>query len=86
MIVTLIVGFVVGAFFAQVTPRIAELLARAGIKLLAEELTLVSFALCLAAASALLMLIGVDSYPVLLCLSAALGVARKPIVARISKR
>jgi hypothetical protein len=45
---------------------------------------LATLALCLAAAAAVLSLIGVHSYPVLLCISAACGVARKPLMARIT--
>ncbi|WP_085309738.1 hypothetical protein [Planktotalea arctica] len=84
MIVTLIAGFCVGVFFGQASVRIGDLLAKAGITLGAEEITLASFALCLAGVAMILLLIGVDSYPVLLCLSAAIGVARKPLLARIT--
>lgn len=84
MIVTLIAGFCVGVFFGQASGRIAEGLAKAGLTLGAEEITLASFALCLAGAAVLLFLIGVQSYPVLLCLSAAVGVARKPVLARLT--
>ena len=86
MIVTLIAGFCVGVFFGQTKAQIGALLAKLGIALPASELTLVSFALWLAGVAALLGLIGVQSYPVLLSLGAALGVARKPVLARITKR
>ena len=86
MIFTLITGFVVGVFFVQAHPFIAGLLERVAVQLQEAQMSLFCFALCLAAAAVLLNLIGVHSYPVLLCLGAAVGVARKPLLARITSR
>lgn len=84
MLFTLISGVVVGAYFDIASEYVSSGLDKAGLSLGAEELRLFSFALCLALAAILLMLIGVSSYPVLLCLGGALGVARKPVLARIT--
>lgn len=84
MLVTIIVGFIVGAFYQNADEYVAMGLGKAGLVLLDEDKQLVTFALCLAAAAAVLLLIGVKSYPVLLCLSAAVGVARKPVLARLT--
>lgn len=83
MIITLIAGFGVGMFFLQARPYVAQVLDKAELQLAQDTLTLVTFALCLSAAGAVLSLIGADSYAVLLCLGAALGVARKPLMTRI---
>lgn len=85
MIFTLLVGFVVGAFFGHARPFIAETLSKLSLALKGETLALFSLALCLAASTAALSLIGVGSYPVLLCLGAGIGVARKPILARLTE-
>lgn len=84
MIFTLITGFVVGVYFGQSRPFLQNLLTRVTITLEEAQMSLASFALCLAVAGAALSLIGVQPYPVLLCLGAALGVARKPLLARIT--
>ncbi|MEP5151948.1 hypothetical protein [Planktotalea sp.] len=84
MIITLITGFVVGVFFERAAPFLNTMFERVNVALDDTEMNLATFALCLAAASAVLLLIGVKSYPVLLCLAAACGVARKPLLARIT--
>lgn len=84
MIFTLIVGFVVGVFFGRAKSFLNGMYERVGLALDETQGTLVSFALCLAGAAVVLMLIGVHSYPVLLCVGAACGVARKAIVARFN--
>ncbi len=84
MLVTLIVGFLVGAFYQNADDYVAMGLGKAGLTLPGEDKRLVTFALCLAAAAALLLLLGVKTYPVLLCLSAAIGIARKPVLARLT--
>ncbi len=86
MIFTLITGFVVAVFFAQASPFITDALKRASLTLTETQMSLFCFALCLALAAALLNLMGVHSYPVMLCIGAALGVARKPILARLTSR
>lgn len=86
MIFTLITGFVVGVFFTQAQPFISGLLERANVALAETQMSLFNFAICLGAAAMLLNLIGVHSYPVLLCLGAAVGVARKPRLDRITSR
>lgn len=80
MIFTMITRFVVGVFYTRVHPFVASLLERANVTLVDTQMSLFSFALCLAAAALLLNLIGVQSYPVLMCLGAAIGVARKPLL------
>lgn len=84
MILTLIAGFCVGVFFERAVPFLKSALDRLAVTLEGAQMDLATLALCLAAISALLPLIGVHSYPVLLCLSAACGVARKPLLARIT--
>ena len=86
MIFTLITGFVVGVFYSQARPFIQSVFDRIQLTLEATQMGLTSFAVCLAAAAALLNLVGVHTYPVLLCLGAAIGVARKPLIARITSR
>ena len=86
MIFTLITGLVVGVFFGQARPFIQSLFDRVSLSLEELQMDMTSFALCLAAAAALLNLVGVHTYPVLLCLGAAIGVARKPLLARITSR
>jgi len=84
MIVTLIVGFVVGVFFAQASGFLNGVLKRAGIDLDDAQSNIVTFALVLAGAAIILSLIGVRNYPVLLCIGAVIGVARKSLLARVS--
>ncbi|HCW82610.1 MAG TPA: hypothetical protein DHC76_01140 [Rhodobacteraceae bacterium] len=91
MIFTLIVGFVVGVFFAQASGFLNGVLKRAGIDLDDAQSNLddaqsniVTFALVLAGAAIILSLIGVRNYPVLLCIGAVIGVARKSLLARVS--
>ncbi len=84
MIFTLIVGFVVGVFYTRAQSGLSGLFRRAGLALDETQSTLVSFALCLAGAAIVLLLIGVHSYPALLCFGAACGVARKSILARFN--
>lgn len=84
MIFTVITGIAVGVFYAQATVFLQGLFERANIALNEGQMNMVSFALCLAAAAAVLSLIGVHSFPVLLCLGAAVGIARKPLLARIT--
>ena len=86
MIFTMITGFLVGVFYTRAHPFIVSLLERASVKLADTQMSLFSFALCLAAAALLLNLIGVQSYPVLMCLGAAIGVARKPLLERVTSR
>ena len=84
MIFTLIVGFVVGVFFAQASGFLNGVLERAGIDLDDAHSNIVTFALVLAGAAIILSLIGVRNYPVLLCIGAVIGVARKSLLARVS--
>jgi len=84
MIFTLIVGFFVGVFFAQASGFLKGVLTRVGIDLDDAQLNIVTFALVLAGAAIVLSLIGVRNYPVLLCIGAVIGVARKPLLARVS--
>ena len=84
MIFTLIVGFVVGGFFAQASGFLNGVLKRAGIDLDDAQANIVTFALVLAGAAIILSLIGVHNYPVLLCIGAVIGVARKSLLARVS--
>jgi len=84
MIFTLIVGFVVGVFFAQASGFLNGVLERAGIDLDDAQSNIVTFALVLAGAAIILSLIGVRNYPVLLCIGAVIGVARKSLLARVS--
>ncbi|EDZ43654.1 MAG: hypothetical protein P8P65_02905 [Planktotalea sp.] len=84
MIFTLIVGFVVGVFFAQASGFLNGVLKRAGIDLDDAQSNIVTFALVLAGAAIILSLIGVRNYPVLLCIGAVIGVARKSLLARVS--
>ena len=84
MIFTLIVGFVVGVFFAQASGFVDGVLTRAGIDLDDAQSNIVTFALVLAGAAIVLSLIGVHNYLVLLCIGAVIGVARKPLLARVS--
>lgn len=84
MIFTLIVGFVVGVFFAQASGFLNGVLERAGIDLDDAKSNIVTFALVLAGAAIILSLIGVRNYPVLLCIGAVIGVARKSLLARVS--
>lgn len=84
MIFTLIAGFGVGVFFDRASRLIADALGRAGVTLEEDVLKLTSLVLCLAAAAVALMLIGVHAYPALLCLGGAMGVARAPLLARIT--
>lgn len=84
MIFTLIVGFVVGVFFAQASGLLNGVLKRAGIDLDDAQSNIVTFALVLAGAAIILSLIGVRNYPVLLCIGAVIGVARKSLLARVS--
>ena len=79
MIFTLIVGFVVGVFFAQASGFLNGVLERAGIDLDDAQSNIVTFALVLAGAAIILSLIGVRNYPVLLCIGAVIGVARKSL-------
>ena len=84
MIFTLIVGFVVGVFFAQASGFLNGVLKRAGIDLDDAQSNIVTFALVLAGVAIILSLIGVRNYPVLLCIGAVIGVARKSLLARVS--
>ena len=84
MIFTLIFGFVVGVFFAQASGFLNGVLKRAGIDLDDAQSNIVTFALVLAGAAIILSLIGVRNYPVLLCIGAVIGVARKSLLARVS--
>ena len=84
MIFTLIVGLVVGVFFAQASGFLNGVLKRAGIDLDDAQSNIVTFALVLAGAAIILSLIGVRNYPVLLCIGAVIGVARKSLLARVS--
>ena len=84
MIFTLIAGFVVGVFFAQASGFLNGVLKRAGIDLDDAQSNIVTFALVLAGAAIILSLIGVRNYPVLLCIGAVIGVARKSLLARVS--
>lgn len=86
MIFTLIVGFVVGVFFAQASGFLNGVLKRAGIDLDGAQSNIVTFALVLAGGAIILSLIGVRNYPVLLCIGAVIGVARKSLLARVSSQ
>lgn len=86
MIFTLLTGFAVGAVFEQAVPTVRDLSARAGLSLAPDTLKLVSFALTLAALALVLALLDVEPRPALLLIAAALGVARKPLLARFKDR
>ncbi|MEM9580319.1 MAG: hypothetical protein AAF891_06500 [Pseudomonadota bacterium] len=84
MIFTILAGLVVGASYGAAQPVIHDALGRLGLKLTTEMETVVVFALCLAAMALILRFLGVDAYPALLLVSGAAGVARKPLLARIT--
>lgn len=84
MIFTLIIGFIVGVFYNRAEPFIASGLERAGLKIDADKLVLVSFALVLTVAALGLYIIGANVFPALLCLGAAIGIICQPLLARIT--
>jgi hypothetical protein len=84
MIFTLIIGFLVGVFYTHAEPFIASGLERAGLNIEADKLVLVSFALVLSVAALGLYIVGVSVFPALLCLGAAIGIIRQPLLVRIT--
>lgn len=84
MIFTIIVGVVAGIYYGQANGLIGQALDKLGIALDEATLPLFSLAVVLAVAALILSLVGIGAYPVALCLAAAVGVARKPILARIT--
>lgn len=82
MLLSLIVGVLVGLFFEKAQPFILEGMQRVNITLAEREATLVCFALCLGAAGLVLRLADARVAVALLCIGAAAGVARKPLQAR----
>ncbi|MGH1578363.1 hypothetical protein [Planktotalea sp.] len=84
MIFTLIIGFAVGAFYQSAVPFMKDGFGKIGITLPKEQIPIIAIVLCLGAALIVLNLIGVHDYPLLLCIGAIAGIARKELLARIT--